>query len=159
MLTGKRRILPGLIAAIPLVLAGCKDNSIANPLLSAAGTYQLTLFRGKAPPVTDTYAAGQVGGVLANGGTVTWTSGSIVLSNNGTFMETNNYTITPTGGSASSSAFISTGTYTVTGTTFTLTAPVQNGLPSRNATGTIDATTITYQEASGTGFDTYQYKR
>jgi hypothetical protein len=54
---------------------------------------------------------------------------------------------------------VSSGTYTVRGTAFTLNAPIQNTVPARNATGTISASTIDYQESNGTGFDSYQYKR
>jgi hypothetical protein len=158
MFTGKSRLVLSLIAASSLVFAACTDNTVANPLVSAAGTYQLTLFRGTAPPVTDTYAVGS--STLPQGGTVTWTGGNIVLSSNGTFVETNNYTVvSPAGAAPQNSAFVSSGTYTVNGSNFSLSAPQQNGVGARSAAGTIDATTITYQESNGTGLDTFQYKR
>ena len=160
MLTRTVRLLPGLIAATQLLFfAACTDNSPVNPLTDAAGTYQLTLFRNGTPPVTDTYAAGQINS-LPNGGTVTWTDGTMVLTSNGTFIETNNYTATPTGSSAGTpGAFVSSGTYTVRGTAFTLNAPTQNQVAARAAIGTISASTIDYQESNGTSLDSYRYKR
>ena len=160
MLTRTARLFLGLIAATPLLFfAACTDNSPRNPLTDAAGAYQLTLFRGVTPPVTDTYTAGQSAS-LPNGGTVTWTNGTMVLISNGTFIETNNYTALPTGASTSTpGAFVSSGTYTVRGTAFTLSAPIQNTIAARNATGTISASTIDYQEPNGTGLDSFQYKR
>jgi hypothetical protein len=160
MLTRIVRLFLGPLAVIPLLFfAACTDNSPLNPLAGAAGTYQLTLFRGLTPPVTDTYSAGQISS-LPNGGTVTWTDGTMVLNGNGTFIETNNYTAIPTGSSTSTpGAFVSSGTYTVRGTAFTLTAPAQNQVGARNAIGTISASTIDYQESNGTSLDSYQYKR
>lgn len=160
MLPRTARLFLGLVAATPLLFfAACTDNSPLNPLTDAAGTYQLILFRGGFPPVTDTFTAGQIGS-LPNGGTVTWTDGTMVLNSNGTFIETNNYTAIPTGSSTSTlGAFVSSGTYTVRGTAFTLNAPTQNQVAARNATGTISASTIDYQESNGTGLDSFRYKR
>lgn len=158
MLTKKSRLFLGLIAATPLFFAACTDNNILNPTTAdVAGTYQLTLFRGVTPPVTDTYQAGQLS-QLPNGGTITWTDGTMVLNSTGGFIETNNYTITPTGGQSGISAFVSTGAFTVSGTTFTLSAKAQNQFPARFATGTIAAGRITYQEANSSGgFDSFEY--
>jgi hypothetical protein len=162
MLTRTARLFLGLNAATCLLFfAACTNNEPLNPLTDAAGTYQLTLFRGMTPPVTDTYAAGDIG-ALPNGGTVTWTDGTMVLNSNGTFIETNNYTATPTDSTARPpGAFVSSGTYTVRGTTFTLSAPpIGSTVSARSATGTISASTIDYQESNGgVGFDSYQYKR
>lgn len=158
MLTRKAGRSLALIAAAPLLFVGCKDNSIVNPS-DVAGTYQLTLFRNQPLPVTDTYAAGQLTD-LPNGGTVTWTDGTMVLGSDATFVETNNYVLTPNGGQPSNNSFVSTGTYTIDHTSFTLTAPAQNQVNARFATGTLTANTLTYQEAnSGGTFDSFQYKR
>jgi hypothetical protein len=88
---------------------------------------------------------------LPNGGTITWTDGSMVLNSNGTFIETNNYTITPNGGASSNSSFRSSGTFTVSGIDFTLSAPVQNQTNARFAQGTIDNNRINYKEDDGNG--------
>ena len=160
MLTRTARLFLGLIAATSLsFVAACTNSEPLNPLTNAAGTYQMSLFRGVALPVTDTYVAGDNISTLPNGGTVTWTDGTMVLNSNGTFIETNNYTVTPTGGTSLPGAFVSSGTYTVRGTAFTLNAPVQNTVAARSAIGTISANTIDYQEANSTGFDSFQYKR
>jgi hypothetical protein len=114
MLTKKSRLLLAVTAATPLLLAGCTDNGVFNPLRDAAGTYDLVVFRGSILPVTDTYSAGQTQ-QLPNGGTVRWTDGTLVLNSNGTFVETNNYTATPNGESSYDDAFVSSGTYTING--------------------------------------------
>ncbi|HZE08449.1 MAG TPA: hypothetical protein VE110_06790 [Gemmatimonadaceae bacterium] len=158
MLTKKAGRSLALTIAMPLFFVGCKDNGIVNPS-DVAGTYQLTLFRAQPLPVTDTYPAGQFTD-LPNGGTVTWTDGTMVLGADKTFVETNNYVLTPTGGQPSNNSFVSNGTYTIDRTTFTLSAPAQNQTIARFATGTLAANTITYQEANAGGtFDSYQYKR
>ncbi|MGH7651345.1 MAG: hypothetical protein ACREMS_05830 [Gemmatimonadaceae bacterium] len=158
MLTIKAGRSLALIAAAPLFFVGCKDNSIVNPS-DVAGTYQLTLFRAQALPVTDTYPAGQFTD-LPDGGTVTWTDGSMVLGSDGSFVETNNYVLAPTGGQPSNGSFVSNGTYTINRTSFTLTAPAQNQVAARFATGTLMANTLTYQEPNGGGtFDSFEYKR
>jgi hypothetical protein len=88
------------------------------------------------------------------------TSVTIVLSNNGTFIETNNYTTTPTGQAGQNSQFVSTGTWTINGSDLFLTAPAQNGNSARNVQGTLTFDTINYQEDNGTGgFDSFEYKR
>jgi hypothetical protein len=142
-----------------MAVAACTDNSINGPYGNVAGTYQLTVFAGRTLPATYTYTAGQIS-ALPNGGTIQWTDGTMVLSNNGTFVETNNYIETPNGGNAQSGSFISSGTYTVSGSNFTLSAPAQNGVAARFATGTIQFDTINYDEDNGDGTTSaYEYKR
>jgi hypothetical protein len=142
-----------------LLVAACTDNSINGPYGNVAGTYQLTVFAGRTLPATYTYSAGQIS-ALPNGGTIQWTDGTMVLSNNGTFVETNNYIATPNGGNSQSGSFISSGTYTVSGSNFTLSAPAQNGVGSRYATGTIQFDRINYDEDNGDGTtSSYEYKR
>jgi hypothetical protein len=162
MLTKKSSLLLGLTAAVPLLFAACTDNNIFNPMASAAGTYQLTVYAGKTITAHFVIQAGDPNFPQApNGGTLDVTGGNLVLSNNGTFVETNDYTITPTGGSSQNVQFVSSGTWTLNGTTFTLSDPSRN----RQVTGTLEADannnlTVNYAENDGTGtFQQYEYKR
>ena len=147
MLTRKAKLLLSLTAAIPLLFAACKDNNILNPLNDAAGTYQLTVYAGRSIPATYTIPVGDP--TYPNGGTFVVSDGSMVLNSNGTFIETNNYVTTQTGGSPQNSSFVSSGTWALSGTAFTLNASPQNGNGARNVTGTLDVDTISYQEANG----------
>ncbi|MDP9200785.1 MAG: hypothetical protein M3P26_02470 [Gemmatimonadota bacterium] len=153
MLTRKANLLLSLTAAIPLLFAACTDNSLVGPG-DVAGTYQLTVFGNFSIPYQFTAQAGD-DPELPNGGTVLVTDGTLVLNANGTFIETNNFTKTPPGGSSFASAFVSNGTFTVNGATFTLFAPPQNGYSARNANGTLQFDTVNYTEG---GF-TYEYRR
>lgn len=162
MLTKKSRLLLTLTAATPLLFAACTDNGIFNPLLDASGTYQLTVYAGRTMPATFTINAGDPNFPTApNGGTLVVTDGTLVLQNNGTFVETNNYTITPTGQSGQANQFVSSGTWTLSGTSFTL----SDQQLQRFDTGTLDADangrlTVNYTEDSGNGtFQSYEYKR
>jgi hypothetical protein len=129
-----------------LLFAACTDNSITNPLNDVAGTYQLTVFANHSLPYTYTVSAGQ-DSELPNGGTVRATDGTLVMHENGTFIETNNFIKTPIGGSSFSSAFVSTGTYTVNSAgDLTLSAPQQNGYQARFLSGIWDFDTISYVE-------------
>ena len=162
MLTKKSRLLLTLSAATPLLFAACTDNGIFNPLNDASGTYQLTVYAGKTMPATFTIQAGDPNFPEApNGGTLVVTDGSLVLQNNGAFVETNNYTITPTGQSGNAHQFVSSGTWTLSGTTFTL----SDQSLQRFDTGTLDTDangrlTVNYTEDSGNGtFQSFEYKR
>ena len=142
-----------------MAIAACTDNSITNPYNNVAGTYQLTVFAGRTLPATYSYQAGQIQ-ALPNGGTIQWTDGTMVLNSNGTFVETNNFIVSPNGSSSYSDSFISSGTYTVSGINFTLTAPPQNQTAQRYATGTIQFDTINYDEDNGDGTTSqYEYRR
>lgn len=144
-----------------VLLAACTDNSITNPVNDAAGTYQLTVYAGKSIPANYVIQPGDPNyPQYPNGATFVVTGGTLVLSNNGTFVETNNYTTTPTGGSAAASNFVSSGTWTINGTNLFLTAPAQNNNAPRNIQGTLTIDTINYQEDNGSGgFDSFEYKR
>ena len=159
MLTRHARKLLSLTAVV--ALAACTDNSITDPFSQAAGTYQLTVYAGKSIPANYVIQAGDPNyPQYPNGATFVVTGGSIVLSNNGTFVETNSYTTTPTGQSPISSSFVSHGTWTMTGTDLFLTAPAQNQNGARNVQGTLIIDTINYQEDNGVGgFDSFEYKR
>ena len=158
MLTKHARLVLALTAAAPLLFAACSDHNPVTPG-NVAGTYQLSLFRGLVPPVVDTYQASDAVSGFPNGGTATWTDGTIVLGADGTFTETNKVTLSPTGGTTQQSAFTSVGSYRLSGNAITLTAPAQNGNLARNVTGTVTVNSVTYQESNGAGFDSYQYKR
>lgn len=157
-----KRLL-SLIAAMMLV-AACTDNGIFNPLNDASGTYTLTVYAGRSIPATYVIQPGDPQyPSLPNGGTFVVNGGTMVLNSNGTFTETNNYTITPTGGASSGQSFVSQGTWTLNGTTFNLFAPAQNGNASRSVSGTLTVDsnfhTINYQENNGNGgLDSFEYK-
>src|SRR6266852_5637957 len=156
MLTKKSKLLLGLTAAAPLLFAACTDNSIFNPMADAAGSYQLTVYAGRTPPATYTIQPND-----PTYGTIAPNGGNLVLNSNGTFVETNNYTITPSGGSAQQYSYVSSGTWTLNGTTFYLSDPSRN----RQVTGTLEADlnnnlTVNYAEDDGTGtLQQYEYKR
>lgn len=165
MLTRKAKLLLSLTAATPLLFAGCTDNSILNPLVDGAGTYELTVYAGKTIPASYIIQPGDPAyPQYPNGATFVVSDGSMVLNSNGTFIETNNYVFTPTGEAAIPAAFVSSGTWTLNGTDFTLSAPVQNNNAARSVIGTLsvdanNVTTINYQESDGVGgFDAYEYK-
>jgi hypothetical protein len=158
MLTRKAKLLLSLTAATPLLFAvACTDNGIFNPLADAAGTYQLTVYAGKTLPAHYVIQPGDPNyPSYPNGATFDVVDGSLVLNSNGTYTETNNYVITPTGGQSQTSYFISQGTWTLNGTDLTLSSQAEG----RFVTGTLDVDTINYQESNGTGgFDSFEYKR
>ena len=165
MLTKKSRLFLGLTAATPLLFAACTDNSIFNPIANAAGTYQLTVYAGRSVPATYQIQAGDPQWPqYPNGATFVVTGGDMVLNSNGTFIETNNYSSTPTGGTTTTSNFVSSGTWTLNGTALTLSAPAQNNNSSRFVTGTLapnsnNNLTINYQENTGAGFESFEYIR
>jgi hypothetical protein len=162
MLTKKSRLLLTLTAATPLLFAACTDNGVFNPLLDAAGTYQLTVYAGKTMPATFIIQAGDPQFPEApNGGTLVVTDGTLVLQNSGAFVETNNYTITPTGQSGVAHQFVSSGTWTLNGTDFTLSDQslqrFDTGTLAADANGTL---TVNYTEDGGNGvFQSFEYKR
>ena len=162
MLTRKAKLLLSLTAAAPLLFAAaCTDNGIFNPLADAAGTYQLTVYAGKSvSPQGPAHYVIQPNDPnypdFPNGATLDVTDGSLVLNSNGTYTETNNYVITPTGESSLTRFFRSQGSWNLNGTDLTLSSQQEN----RFVTGTLDLDTINYQEANGNGgFDSFEYKR
>lgn len=158
MLTKKARLLLSLIAATPLVFAACTDNNIVNPTTNAAGTYQLTVFAGKGIPAPFTFPPGDAD--YPNGATFLVTDGTLVLNTNGTFLERNNFVITPTGEQAQPDSFDSSGTFTLNGTFLTLFD--QSGQRTVNATliTAVGEDIINYTEANGDGtVDSYEYRR
>src|SRR6266513_2949535 len=103
MLTRKAKLLLSLSVATPILFAACVDNTLIGPYRDVAGTYQLTVFSGASLPVSFTYPSGQFS-VLPNGGTITWTDGTMVLNSNGTFTERNNYNYQDNGGATGSAS-------------------------------------------------------
>jgi hypothetical protein len=150
MLTRKSKLLLSLTVAIPMLFAACVDNTLTGPYGDVAGTYQLSVFAGRTLPITFTYPSGQLT-ELPNGGSATWTDGTMVLYSNGTFTERDNFDYQDNLGSSGRSAFVSSGTFTVNGTDFTLSAPAGNQTLARFATGTILVDRINYNEDNGNG--------
>ena len=151
MLTRKVRRLLAVTAAAPLLVVGCTDNGIFNPIQDASGTYQLTVFQGRSMPAHINYT---------DGSTLDVTSGNIVLRNDGTFTETNNYVATAAGQQPQNVSFVRNGQWTISGMDLTLFAPAQNNNPSVTIAATLDVDTITYQEIDSNGVQqSYEYKR
>jgi hypothetical protein len=163
MLKRNSRLLLGLSMATPLLFAACSDNNIFNPMTDAAGDYQLTVFAGHTIPFTFTIQPGDP--TYPNGAAFRVVGGDLLLSENGTFVETNNFVITPTGEAAENQSFTSSGSWTLSGTSLTLNAPPQNGNASRFVTGTLGPNgnnnlTVNYQEDNGAGgVDSFEYVR
>jgi hypothetical protein len=166
MLTRKTRLFLSLTAATPLLFAAaCTDNGILNPLSNAAGTYQLTVYAGRTlvahyviQPNDPFFSAD-----APNGGTLDVTDGSLDLNTNGTYIEINNYVITPSGGSPITRFFRSQGTWTMNvNNDVTLSSQAENRLVT--GTWTADTSrgveTINYQEPNGSGgVDSFEYAR
>lgn len=158
MLTRKAKLLLSLTAAIPLLFAACTDNGIFNPLNDAAGTYQLTVYKGVTTPHTYTVPPNDPvwSSVMPQGGTLQVTDGNLVLRSDGSFTETNNYIITPAGSTSRNSYYVSQGSWNISGTQLTLYAPTEQ----RNVTGVLELDTVNYQELDENGtLQSYEYKR
>lgn len=158
MLTRKAKLLLSLTAAVPLLFAACTDNGIFNPRSDAAGTYTLTVYKGVTTPHTYTVQPNDPvwSSVMPQGGTVVISDGNLVLRNDGSFTETNNYVITPAGQSSQTSYYISQGTWNINGTELSLYAPSEG----RNVTGVLDFDTVNYQELDENGtLQSYEYRR
>jgi len=147
------------VAAIaPLLLTSCDSSNTFDPFEDAAGTYTMTVYAGRSVPATFTCQPGQCG--MPNGGTFVANDGTLVLDDDGTFVETNRYTQTPTGGTPQQATFISTGTWDLTGNNeVTLFAPAQNGLGPRTLNATIEygGTNVTIQYLEDG--ESYEYSR
>jgi len=161
MLSTKSKLLLSLTMATPMLFAACVDNTLIGPYRDVAGTYDLTVFSGATLPVTYTYGPNPQSSIIPNGGTVTWTDGTMVLNSNGTFTERNFFDYQDNGGASGRSSFVSTGTFTVNGTDFTLSAPPQGQLLARFAQGSLvtgNPSKINYVEDNGNGTSSaYEY--
>lgn len=129
MPTKKVLRLLSFAAVAPLLLASCDSNSSFDPLDDAVGTYSLSIYAGNSVPVTFPCDPGQCG--LSNGGTFRVNDGTLQIYDDGTFTETNHYTMTPTGGTSEPATFVSSGTYDIIGDQIDLYAPAQNGISER----------------------------
>jgi hypothetical protein len=164
MLTRKSKLLLSLTAATPLLFAACTDNTLTNPLGDVDGTYQLTVYAGRATPATFTIQPGDPNyPQYPNGATMVVTGGTMVLNSNGTFTETNNYAYTPPGGPTDTDSFVSSGTWTLNGEDFSFYAPPQNNQFARNIIGTITESVngnlvINYQESLGGPLQSFEYQ-
>jgi len=149
-----------------MLLAACTDYGVTNPMTDASGNYQLTVYAGKTLPATYTIQPNdpQYPG-YPNGATFVVTGGFMTLRSDGSFVETNDYRITPTGQSTQTSNITRSGTWSLYGTDLTLDLPAQNGNQAIHDTGTLTvdangAYTVNYLEDDGTGlFQSYEYKR
>jgi hypothetical protein len=151
MLARKVRMLLAVTVATPLLFAACTDNGIFNPNQDASGTYQLSVFQGRRMPAHITYS---------DGSTLDVPSGSLVLSSNMTFVETNNYISTTYGQPPQNLQFSRSGQWTLNGTDLTLYVPAQNNNPSTTIAATLDVDSITYQEVDDFGvMQSYEYLR
>lgn len=169
MLTRKSKLLLSLTAATPLLFSACTDNGIFNPLSDVAGTYQLSVYAGRTVPASYTIQPNDPNyPSLPNGATLVVTGGNLVLRTNGTFTETNAYTITPNGGSAYNDSFVSQGTWSLNGgSQVTLSAPATSqSSPSRYVTAswTVNAATgketVNYQEYDSANVpQSFEYQR
>ena len=163
MLTRKSRLLIALTAA-PLLAVACTDNTLTNPLGDVDGTYQLTVYAGRATPATFTIQPGDPNyPQYPNGATMVVTGGTMVLNSNGTFIETNNYAYTPPGGPTDNQSFVSSGTWTLRGEDFSFYAPAQNNQFARNIVGTLTESVngnlvINYQESLGGPLQSFEYQ-
>jgi hypothetical protein len=152
--------------AAMVLLAACTDNGIFNPDSQVSGTYQLTVFAGRRPPATFTIQPGDPNYPdYPNGASLAVTDGSIVLQSDRSFVETDNYLVTPNGESSRTVVLTRVGTWTLSGEDLRLDFPPQNNLSSFSDFGTLTVDldgryTIDYEEADGFGgFDSYEYKR
>jgi hypothetical protein len=152
MLTKGLRHLLGVAAIAPLLLNSCDTNPF-DPSDGVTGTYQLTVFAGASVPALFSCQPGDCE-EIPNGGTIRVNDGTLVLHDDGTFVERNHFTFT-TGGSSFNDTFTSTGTYNVSFDQLTLSAPPQSGANARFINATIEFETIRYVEDG----DSYEYRR
>lgn len=134
----KLRRIPLLLMALvasPVLLGGC--DSPTDPQTRVAGTYTMTQVNGQAPPVTV---------LQVPEGRIEVTGGSMVLRADGSYTETVQVRVTPTGGSPQSDQQVENGTYAVTATSITFTVPPSAGQAAFSYSGTISGDIITYTE-------------
>jgi hypothetical protein len=153
MLNTRVRRLLGVAAVAPLLLTSCDSNPF-DPSDDASGTYQLSIFAGRSMPAEFNCEPGECD-ALPNGGTIRVTSGTLVLYDDGTFVETNNWTETPTGGSPDNVTFTSAGTYTLNGEDLDLRDPSRQRFINATLEFTPSGVRINYTENAAS----YEYIR
>ena len=142
-------------AVAPLLITGCDSTSIFDPSDDAVGTYQLTVYAGRSMPnATFQCDPGECDN-LPNGGTMVVTDGTLVLYDDGTFVEMNHYVLTPTGQASQNLTYSSTGTYDVFNDELTLSAPGQNRVVDASLTSVGGDIRINYIEQN----ESYEYRR
>lgn len=151
MLTKRVRRFLSVAAMAPLFLTACDSNPFDPD--DETGTYQLTFYDDVRVPATFNCQPGDCG--MPNGGTLRVQSGTLVLRSNGTFTETNRYTETPVGQSASTYNLTWDGTYEYDGFNLELFVPAQGNQSARFVDATLDGNTIAYTENG----DNFQYDR
>ena len=129
MPTNRVMRLLSVVAIAPLILTSCDSSNTFDPIEDAPGTYDLSLFANEPVPVTFPCAPGECG--FSNGGTFRVNDGTLIIYDDGTWEEINHYTMTPTGGTAENTTFVSGGTYDIVGDRLDLYAPPQNGAAAR----------------------------
>ncbi|MDQ3674949.1 MAG: hypothetical protein M3365_11295 [Gemmatimonadota bacterium] len=148
--------LLSVAALAPVLLTSCDSSNTFDPFQDAVGTYELSVYQGSSVPVTFPCNIGTCG---YTNGTFRVNDGTLVLHEDGTFVETNHFTATQTGGGSQNQTYISEGTYEINDDELFLYAPPQNNSAERF----IDATfqyggndvRINYTE---NGFS-YEYRR
>jgi hypothetical protein len=157
MLTKRVRHLLGVAAIAPFLLTSCDTNPF-DPTDDVTGTYHLSVFAGRSIPALFSCQPGECE-EIPNGGTIRVNDGTLVLHDDGTFVERNHFTFT-SGGSSSNDTFLSTGTYNVNFDQLTLSAPAQNNQDARFINATVEFDTIHYIERDEFGRDFfYEYRR
>jgi hypothetical protein len=117
------------VAAIaPLLLTSCDSNNPFDPDDDAVGTYELTVYQGSSVPVTYPCTVLLCG---FTNGTFRVDDGTLVIHDDGTFVETNHFTRTRTGETPQSLTYISEGEYEIDGDDLFLYAPPQNDADER----------------------------
>jgi hypothetical protein len=139
MLTKRVRRLLGVAAVAPLLLTSC-DNNAFDPFEEAFGTYELSVFAGYSMPGAE-FPCGS-GRCEVIGGTLT-------LYDDGTFVESNQWVETPTGGTPETVTFTSAGTYTLNGEDLNLSDPSRQRFVNATLQFTSTGARINYFEDNG----------
>jgi hypothetical protein len=116
MLTKRVRRVFAAVALAPLLITACEGNNPFDPFDEATGTYDLTIFADASVPATFNCSFPE----CPNGGTVRVNSGTLILDDDGTYIERNNFTFNETGQSPRNAQFVSTGRFTLNGENLTL---------------------------------------
>ena len=151
--------LLSVAAIVPLLLTSCDSSSIFDPSDDAVGTYQLSVFAGQSMPNATFQCppggCASTGVSMPNGGTLVVVNGRLVLYDDGTFVETNNFDVTPSGEATQRVVYSSTGSYDVFDEELTLSDPSQDRFIEASLTAFGGDTRINYIEDG----QAYEYRR